>query len=272
MAALSYAPSYTYPALASPTTGSGTAYGLSPGPVGMPNLPGQLGQVIPNLSGLDQSIFGNLLAQSQGQIPKADQNFMQDQAAGQAAASGMPGTNIMPGTLEGNSAARNLGLLQYQLQNQAAQQYPGLVGAASQTQIVPSGEQIAGQEWGLTNAAAPYGPAAQSYAQKLYNQYLGAARGPGGGTGGAAGPNSGTGTYDPLNLNAGGAGGYTGVLGSIPLGGGSTYVQTGADFNDLFGGGSNPNNLAGVPDQTSIDPNTGVASYDPYGDVGWTGF
>ena len=282
-----YSPTYQYNVSPYPTTGSNTATGMVPGQISLPNPAADLSKQIPNLGQLNTSIFGNLLSESQGRIPQSDVNFMQDQAAARAVGSGMPGTNILPGSLEGNSQARNLGLLSYQLQQQAAQQYPGLVGAVSGTQTVSPALQAQIAEQNAVTASAPNPAMAQSYAQKLYNQYLAAARGPGGGTGGAAGPTSGTGTYvsDPFSLAAGGGEGDFGIWGSTPLsGGGGNYVQTTADFNDLFGdllnpspavgsplaySGSNPYNLAGVPPETSIDTNTGAASWNPYEGLGY---
>jgi len=210
MATLNYSAPYNYNP--SPQSGSGV-YGSVPGVIGLPNPSADLTRQIPNLGSINSSIFGNLYDESRGVIPQADQNFMQDQAAARAAGAGMPGTNIMPGTLEGNSAARNLGLLSYQLQQQAAQSYPGLVGAVSSTQTVSPALQTSIAEQNAANAAAPNPTAANSYAQQLYDQYLRAARGPGGGTGGGGGPaggtRTGTGIEDPFNLNAGGGGGQT---------------------------------------------------------------
>ncbi len=260
---LSYTPSSSYNYNPSPQSGSGV-FGSVPGVIELPNPSADLTRQIPNLGSINSSIFGNLYDESRGVIPQADQNFMQDQAAARAAGAGMPGTNIMPGTLEGNSAARNLGLLSYQLQQQAAQSYPGLVGAVSSTQTVSPALQTSIAEQNAANAAAPNPTAANSYAQQLYDQYLKAARGPGGGTGGGWGPARGTRTgtetgasdsspnyydvYDPAwaIANEGEAEEQRRAAqwkaanvspdstpGQINW---ANYEQTTADFNDLFGG------------------------------------
>lgn len=164
---------------------------MVPGQLTPPNPAADLSAQIPGLSGINASIFGNLASMAKGAIPQGDQNFMQDQAAATAAGSGMKGTNVMPGTLEGNSAARNLDLLQYNLMNQAAQQYPSLTGAVSQTQTLSPQLQLEVAGTNALNASAPNPGQAQSYAQQLYNQYLQQARGPAGGTGGATGSSGG---------------------------------------------------------------------------------
>jgi hypothetical protein len=267
-------------------------YGSVPGAIQDPNPYGDLNTAMGgSLGAINSSIFSNLLSESQGQIPQADQNFMQDQAAAKAAASGMPGTNIMPGTLEGNSAARNLGLLQYQLQQSAAQQYPSLTGAVSQTQTVSPAlqTQIAGTN--AVNASAPNPQMAQSYAQQLYDKYAKEARGPGGSTITGGGPAGGTmpTTTRTGTTDAGGAGGQTGDV--FGLGDGSTGVfgNMGQSWDDLFNtsptgaGGSAPWQQAGYPSEQAYNdaldasmfgdmegsPEQVYAGdiYDPYGDI-----
>ena len=185
MATLNYNQPYQYNVNPTSTLGSGTAFGQVPGNVALPNPAADLGNQIPNLGALNSQIFGNLQSMAAGQIPQSDQNFLQDQAAAQAAAGGMPGSNVRPGTVYGNNSARNLGLLSYQLQQQAAQMYPSLTGSVSQTQTVSPQLQTQIAQQNAVNASAPNPAASQSYAQSLYNSYLNSARGgPGGGTAG----------------------------------------------------------------------------------------
>ncbi len=188
---------YNYNAYPTPTGGSNTAFGLVPGQIAMPNPSLDLTNQITNLPAINASIFGNLFDQSRGIIPQGDVNYLQDQQAAHAVASGMPG--LTPGSLQGNANARNLGLLSYQLRQQAAQQYPSLVGAVSQTQTVSPALQTQIAEQNAVNAAAPNPQMAQSYAQQLYNSYLQSARGPGGGTTGISGPSGGSWASQPQN-------------------------------------------------------------------------
>ena len=104
----------------------------------------------------------------------------------------------------------------------------------------------------------------------------------------SSGPSGGTGAYDPLNTQAGGAGGYTGFLGapSNPMAGDisdpnsvwwdqspatGTFYNPATDTSNYDYGTPQAYNAAGTPAQTAIDPNTGQASYNPYagGDGSW---
>ena len=173
----------------SPQSGVMGPYGLIPGPISLPDPYGDLNTAIGgNLGGINSQLFGNLMSEAQGQIPIADQKFMQDQQAGKAIASGMPGSNAIPGTLGGNRSARDYGLTQMQLQAQAAQQYPGLVGSVSNTQTVSPALQATIAGTNASNAALANPTIAGNYAQQLFDQYMQNARGPGGGTGNQTDP------------------------------------------------------------------------------------
>ena len=274
---------YNYNAYPSPTGGSNTATGMVPGPINLPNPAGDLAGQIPNLGGINASIFGNLYDQSRGIIPQGDVNFMRDQSAARAVGGGMPG--LSPGSLFGNQNARNLGLLSYQLQQQAAQQYPSLTGAVSQTQTVNPALQTQIAEQNALNAAAPNPQMAQSYAQQLYNKYLQAARGPGGGTGGISGPAGGSWQSQPQNQSpepnyknppaVGGTGGgsYEGYVWDAGKG---EYVvdpnwwksQTG--YGNSWGGpssgtaGTGTTNFFGTgsPADTYYNPSTNTSNYN----------
>ena len=184
MASLAYP---TFDLNPQPQFGVSNPFGAVPGPIGLPDPYGDLNTAVGgNLGDINSSVFGNLMSMSRGQIPMADQAAMQDAQAAKAAAMGMPGTNVMPGTVMGNRSARDYGLTQMQLMNQAAQQYPALTGAVKNTQTVSPELQTQIAATNALNASAPNPTMAANYAQQLYDQYLQRARGPGGGTGGAS--------------------------------------------------------------------------------------
>ena len=266
-----------------PTYGSNTATGMVPGAITAPDPSADLAAQYPNLYSTNSAISSDILAGLKGQISQSDLNYMQDQSAGKAAASGMPGTNVMSGTLMGNRSARDIGKMQYQVQQDAINNYNKTIPTVSNTQTLSPTLQTEIAGTNAVNAASPNPASAQSYAQQLYDQHLQAARGPGGGTtatGGSGGPAGGTmpttqsspsygsgGTYGATG--SGGATMYPGYTWDARTGtyvaqakspgqgtmtdgsqdwtiggnatqypGGTTYVQSAADLNDLFGDGS----------------------------------
>lgn len=263
----------------SPQYGSGT-YGAVPGVITAPNPAEDLAAQYPDLFGTNSLISGNIRSGLQGNISQPDLNYMQDQAAGAAAASGMPGSNVRAGTLMGNRSARDIGKLQYQIQQDAIDNYNRTIPTISSTQTLSPQAQLEVAGTNATNAAAPNPAAAQSYAQQLYDRYKASASGGGGNRIGDISPShavnvpslspdwatsrwsGGTGTsgnsmypgytWDPrtgqyvAQAQNPAQGNMTDGSGAWTIGGnatqypGSTYVQSGADFEDLFGGQSDP--------------------------------
>lgn len=263
---VTYSPSYQYNPYPQPTGGSNTAFGMVPGQIALPNPAGDLGNQITNLPWLNDSIFGNLYDQSRGIIPQSDVNYLTDQGAAAAVAGGMPG--LSPGTFFGNRNARNLGLLSYLLQQQAAQQYPSLVGAVSQTQTVNPALQSQIAEQNALNAAAPNPQMAQSYAQKLYSDYLASARGPGGGTSGITGPGGGSWWDRPenqsstVNYPAMGVFGATGAAAEYP---GYTWNTASRTYEpNANAWWLNPSTATGVTGGSPSGGGSYYAGADPY--------
>lgn len=174
---------------------------MVPGVITPPDPAADLAAQYPNLSATNAAVSGNILAGLQGNISQPDLNYMQDQAAGAAAASGMPGSNVMTGTLGGNKSARDIGKLQYQVQQDALNNYNKTIPTVSSTQTLSPQLQLEVAGTNALNASAPNPQTAQSYAQQLYDQHLAAARGPGGGTGGSGGPAGGTVTSNQNSPN-----------------------------------------------------------------------
>ncbi len=188
-------PSYTVnPA---PQQGNG-AYGLVPGPTGIPpSLYQQSTTALPGLATGGTQATNNILSQLQGDISPQAQRNMQDLYARFAAGSGMPGSNAIPGTLANNAALLGNYRTTEQLQQQGLQNYNNLLSAVGQQQIKPETlADIAAHNANLAAAPNPQAAAEQQLAN--YFASLNAARSMGlrgQGGGGGYNPAGGTGVY-----------------------------------------------------------------------------
>ena len=187
-----------------PTQGQG-AYGLVPGPIGVPpSTYSQATDALPGLKSAGTQASNNIMNELQGQIsPQALRNI-QDAAARFGVSSGMTPTNSPVGTNGVPTLAINAALLgnyrtTEQLQQQGQQDYRNLLGAVGQQQINPAlAAEIAAANAQLRAAPDPQKAAEQQLAN--YWAALGATRGLGlqgarGFSSIGSGPSGGTGSY-----------------------------------------------------------------------------
>jgi hypothetical protein len=137
-----------------------------------------LSSVYPNLAGTNAAVSGDILSKLGGTLSPGTENALKNAQATFGQTSGMPNSGLSWNSLYGNIA----GASEAQ-QQQGIQDYNNTVGAVSQTQTPNQGVQA---EVGIQNAldaSAPDPTAAASYAEQLYNKYLGKMGSPAGGTG-----------------------------------------------------------------------------------------
>jgi len=110
---------------------------------------------------------------------------IQDAGARFGVSSGMPGSGLV-----WNKTLRDIGLTSEDVQNQGLNAYNAIIPTISRTQTVAPELQAEIADRNATYAAAPDPGAAQSYAEELFNKYLGSTGGgsSGGGGGGGAAP------------------------------------------------------------------------------------
>jgi hypothetical protein len=270
---------YTYNVNPAPTTGA-TAWGQVPGQIGIP--PSEYDQVAsayPGQAAQTSLLSSNIGSELAGSLSPQTIAALQQHAAQFGAASGMPGSQF-----SGNQGLASLGLNVEATQRQGGQDLLAAekgIGSMQTPQDLAA--SIASANANLGAAPDPQKAAEAQMGQWMakFNASAGAGRGGGGGAR-SAGPSGGTGAYDPyFNSLAAGGGGDYGVTSATPFNGG-TYVQSNADFNDLFGdpnqatgsplyySGSNPN-----PSQTPPNNTYGADIYDPtgamFGDTGYGG-
>ena len=180
---------YSYNVNPAPTSGSGP-FGLVPGATSLPNPSADLSGQIPGLSGLNSQAAQTIASKLGGSISPATMNALQNAAATFGVGSGMPGSGLALNKLFGNIA----GFTENQAQ-QGLQDYNSFVPTVSGTQTVSPALQTSVSQSNAQLGAAPSPGASQLYAQQLFNQYLQAMRGPGGGTRGpTVMPSGGSGT------------------------------------------------------------------------------
>lgn len=219
-----------YPSSPAPSAYNPT-FGGVPGNVAIPNPFQDISNVFPGLSGANTAASSDLLDELQGKISPETQNMLKDAAARFGIKSGMPLSGLAD-----NSFLRNLGLSIEQRRQQGLADYSRLIPTVAQTQTVSPALQAEIASHNAAMNAAPVPAAAQSYAQRLFDQYLQSRfGGPGGGTrGDIFSPAGGTGSFTP---------------GQQPLGGGGTAYDPfgpGGEF-DYFGA------LDSIPTQSSFD-------------------
>lgn len=178
------------PGAAGGTFGTGVG-GYSPAYGGIPQLPtgGDLAgnlqsiisQAIPGFSGLTKSATGVIGSALSGELPGDVQSVIRNQAATQAAMSGMPGSNTRSGSLYGNRTLKDLGITSLQRQDQGVKDLLGLLQGYSGT-VFPTFGQNQEQANAISQySAAPNPAAAAAEEERLFNKYSN----PAGGFGGA---------------------------------------------------------------------------------------
>lgn len=149
-----------------PQSGTGP-FGLVPGAISTPNVFSDLSKVYPNLSGTNENVSGLINSQLSGQLSPQTMNALKDASARFGVASGMPGSGLATNQLFGNIAD-----FSQKLQQQGIQNYNQTIPTISSTQTVNPALQTQIAETNAVNAAAPNPEAAQTYAKKLFDQYL----------------------------------------------------------------------------------------------------
>lgn len=183
--------------------------------------------------------------------------MLQDQGAAWGVGSGMPGSG-----LSANRSLRNLGLTSEQQVQQGIQNYNSTIPTVSRTQTVDPSLQYQIANRNATMAAAPVPAQAQSYAQQLFDKYLQAMRGPGGGTGGGMSPAGGTGGGGSARSPWGSPASSYYDSGSSPSSG---YDQTQQDW--YWQGWGDPTG-AGSASTSSYDPTQQDWYWQGFGDPG----
>lgn len=173
--------------------GGGGPFGTRVAPIPMPNPAGDLGGQYPNLTGTNAALSGDILAQLSGKLSPGTLAAMQDYEASLSAGSGMPGSNVIPGTLGYNRGVRDLGLTAEGQVKAGEAAYNSTIPTISRTQTVDPATQANINETNAINLSAPDPAAAQSYAKQLFDEYMTKLRGPGGGS--VGGPGGGTGNF-----------------------------------------------------------------------------
>lgn len=224
------------------TYGGGGPFGTRVAPIPMPNPAKDLGAQYPNLAGTNAALSGDIMAQLSGKLSPGTLAAMQDYEASLSAGSGMPGSNVIPGTLGYNRGVRDLGLTAEGQVKAGEAAYNSTIPTISRTQTVDPATAANINETNAINLSAPDPAAAQSYAKQLFDEYMTKLRGPGGGSGG--GPGGGTGNFASVrggpNLSPPGSSPSTPGFDSGPWGKG--YANMGAfgpasESTVGFGGG-----------------------------------
>lgn len=161
----------------SPTRGTGDAFGLVPGQLGLPDPFGDLNKVAGGgLGALNKNLLANLTANSLGVISPGTRNALAITNAQRFQGTGMPLSGLSTNDLFGNIAGFSEGL-----QKQAADQYGPLVGAMKSTQTVDPGLQTEIANTNALRGAAADPRAKFNLAKSLYDEYAAKVRGPAGG-------------------------------------------------------------------------------------------
>lgn len=152
---------------ATPDPQSGTgAFGLVPGPIGVPQPYNDLSAAYPNLSGTNTATSSALLSRLRGELSPGAQSAISDAAATYGQTSGMPGSGIVQ-----NRNLRDIGLTSEQVQQSALQEYPSIMSSVSGTQTVNPALQAEIAGTNATNAAAPNPSSAAYYSRWLFQRY-----------------------------------------------------------------------------------------------------
>lgn len=234
-----------------PQAGMG-AFGMVPGALSAitpPNPAQDLAAVAPNLSSLTGTATNDVLGELSGNISPGTLAALRNAAATWGVGSG---TGMGVGGIGGLAQNQLFGNVAGFAENQIAkglQGYNQTIPTISSTQTLSPALNLQGQQFNTEiaasnalNAAAPSPQAAQSYAQKLFQQYLNSMRGPAGGAS-AGGRRGDDWSFNPDMSWATGPANPAGMVGS-GLRGGVTPWQPNV-----------PNDPMTDP---YIDPNTGM--------------
>lgn len=170
-----------------PQGGNG-AFGAVPGPIGIPNVAGDLAAQYPNLSKTNAAASDAILSKLHGELSPDTIKQIQDAAAQFGVSSGMPGSG-----LAFNKSLRDIGLTSEQMKEEGIKDYNSIIPTISGTQTVKPETKVDIASLNALNAAAPDPAAAASYAQQLFDKYLATLSkplSPGTGGGGAGGTGS----------------------------------------------------------------------------------
>lgn len=150
----------------------GGPFGNPMQPVPMPQPAQDVANQIPGLTNLNQQASGVIGNQLAGQLNPDTVTAIRNAAATQSAASGMPGTSAIAGTLGGNNTLRDIGLTSAQTQQQGIANYNSFVPTVASTQTVNPSLQAEINTQNAVSASAPNPAAAQTYAQQLFQSYI----------------------------------------------------------------------------------------------------
>lgn len=178
-----------------PQPGMG-AFGMVPGALSAitpPNPAQDLAGVVPQLGQMNTAATGDVLGELSGDISPGTLAALRNAAAtwGVGSGTGM-GVNGIGGLAQNKLFGNVAGFAEGQI-GKGLQNYSSLIPTISSTQTLSPALNLQGQQFNTEiaaqnalNAAAPSPQAAQSYAQKLFQQYMNSMRGPAGGGGGAS--------------------------------------------------------------------------------------
>jgi hypothetical protein len=127
-------------------------FGGNPGTVGLPNMYGQMTNIVPTLPSTNLQLGQNVDDAAKGRLTSEELASMRDSLAGNAQDWGMPGT--MSGSELGtNLAARSAGMATRQIQQGAFPNYNSLFPTIAKTQMVDAESQLMNAMFNATNAA-----------------------------------------------------------------------------------------------------------------------
>lgn len=167
-----------------PRQGQG-AFGSVPGNIGLPNPSADLSKVYPNLTGTNSAVSDQIMSQLRGELSPDTIAAIQNAAATYGVTSGMPGSG-----LQWNKSLRDLGIATEDQISKGISNYNATIPTVSGTQTVRPETQVDVATQNAVWNSAPDPAAAASYAQQLFDKYLGSLSqsfGGGGGGGGGSG-------------------------------------------------------------------------------------
>jgi hypothetical protein len=149
------------------TTGSGTAYGTVPGPIGIPpNVFSQISGAVPNFPGLTGGTSNVIQSELGGNVSPGTMNALKTASAQFGVANGMPGSGLQENQLFGNIAGFSEGQA-----HKGIQDYLSLISGVGPTMTNPNlAAEIAGRNAGY--AAAPDPRLAAQEQERLWKEGL----------------------------------------------------------------------------------------------------
>lgn len=218
---------------------SSDIYGTRVGQIPLPDPYDDLSRIIPGLPGLNAAGGAAILNKLKGQLSPETLAMMQNHQASTAARSGMPGANVIPGSLNYNRSLRDIGRTVEDTQSKGVSELLPFLQTLSSTQTVNPALQYERNLQNALNIASPEPAAAGGHAEELFNKYLEMLTnpgGPGGGTRGQVGmptysygpkPTAGPSNVPGAGRAISGGTGYESASRSGP----GQYFGTKADYN-----------------------------------------